>query len=105
MNGKRSRHQVRFRRQDVTVLANSRDLAVAFHFAEDRVQIHADAAFASQRFAELDFVEGPIIRRAQQIEDAFSKLRTLGLHKVCTLRAMLAAHERNFYGSDGGLSA
>jgi dihydropteroate synthase len=83
----RAGNQVRFRRQDVTVLANARDLAVAFHLAQDSVQIHPDAALAAERLAQLDIVERPVIWRAQQIEDLFAQLGGVVLHEVCTLRA------------------
>ena len=105
MNRKRSGHEVRFRREDVTVLANPRDLAIAFHFAQDRVEIHPDAALAAQRFAELDLVERPVVRRAQQIEDSFAELSALWFHKVCTLRVISLGHEGKVCCSDAALSA
>ena len=43
-----SRDQVRLGGQDVTVLANARDLAVPFHLAKDRVEPHPHATLAAE---------------------------------------------------------
>jgi len=87
VNRERSRHKVRFRRQHVTVLPNPRDLAVAFHFSQNGVQVHADAALSAKRFSQFDVVERPIVWRAQQIEDLFAELGHLSFHKITTVRA------------------
>ena len=87
MNGERSRHKISFRWQHIPVLPNPRDLAVALHFTQDRVQVHPHAALSAKRLSQFDVVERAIAWRAQHGQDLFAQLSALSFHKITTVRA------------------
>ena len=58
--------QISLRRQDVTILADPRDLARAFQLAQDLVETHPHSALASQLGRDLVLVEGPVILVPEQ---------------------------------------
>ena len=60
-------------RDDVAVLANAGDLAGGLEFAEDFAQLGAFFAGPAEGFGELDFVEGSIVWRTQELKDAVAE--------------------------------
>ena len=54
-----SRNEVRFLREDVTVLPDARDLAGLFQLAQRLVQSHANTAFPAELFRQFRLVERP----------------------------------------------
>ena len=70
----RARHQIRFRGEDVAVLADTRDLSGLLELAQHLVQSHANATFPAEGFSQLHLIERPIFRRTQEAQDLFAQL-------------------------------
>ena len=97
------RHQIGCLRQHVTVLSNSRDLAVVLQFAQRLIQPHTDPALTPEHLRQVGFGQaaGTSVRAERRecaVSIPHSNLSSLSVSVTAVCDRRTLSHSRDMYG-------